>query len=111
MWLPLEIALVHGRITGATARKSVGLLVSFLTGGAILGTLSAGVISSISPSITVTLLVPVALVLVATYAVFFKVPESPNRTESRIDYVGFAGIGQKTTDWPLSKKPAGKAAK
>ena len=92
VWLPLEIALVHGRITGATARKSFGLLVSFLTGGAILGTLSAGVISSISPSITVTLLVPVALVLVATYAVFFKVPESPNRTESRIDYVGFAGI-------------------
>lgn len=92
VWLPLEIALVHGRITGAQARKSVGLLVSFLTGGAILGTLSAGLISAVSPNITVTLLAPVALVLVSAYAVFFKVPESPSRTASRIDYVGFAGI-------------------
>lgn len=92
VWLPLEIALVHNRITGEQARKSIGLLVTFLTGGAILGTFAAGGISAISPSITITMLAPCALVLLSAYAVFFKVPESSTRTATKIDYVGFAGI-------------------
>lgn len=92
VWLPLEIALVHNRITGEQARKSIGLLVTFLTGGAILGTFAVGGISAISPSITITMLAPCALVLLSAYAVFFKVPESSTRTATKIDYVGFAGI-------------------
>lgn len=93
VWLPLEIALVHNRIKGDTARTSIGLLVSCLTGGAILGTLSAGLFSEILPNLTLTLLVPVVFVAISAYAVFFKVPESTSRTASRIDVVGFVGLG------------------
>lgn len=93
VWLPLEIALVHNRIKGETARTSIGLLVSCLTGGAILGTVSAGVFSAILPSLTLTLLVPVLFVAVSVYAVFFKVPESTSRTGAKIDVLGFVGIG------------------
>ena len=93
VWLPLEIALVHNRIKGETARTSIGLLVSCLTGGAILGTISAGIFSAILPTLTLTLLVPVLFVAVSVYAVFFKVPESTSRTGAKIDVVGFIGIG------------------
>ncbi len=93
VWLPLEIALVHNRIKGDTARTSIGLLVSCLTGGAILGTISAGVFSALLPTLTLTLLVPVLFVVVSVYAVFFKVPESTSRTATKIDVLGFAGIG------------------
>lgn len=93
VWLPLEIALVHNRIKGETARTSIGLLVSCLTGGAILGTISAGLFSAILPSLTLVLLIPVVFVVVSVYAVFFKVPESTSRTDARIDVLGFVGIG------------------
>ncbi|WP_454129145.1 hypothetical protein [Microbacterium aurum] len=56
VWLPLEIALVHNRIKGETARTSIGLLVSCLTGGAILGTIASGLVSSFVPSLTIVLL-------------------------------------------------------
>lgn len=92
VWLPLEIALVHNRIKGETARTSIGLLVSCLTGGAIVGTATSGVVSSLSPSLTLTLLVPVLFVAVSAYAVFFKVPESTERTRVKIDVVGFIGL-------------------
>jgi MFS family permease len=93
VWLPLEIALVHSRIKGETARTSIGLLVSCLTGGAILGTISAGVFSAILPTLTLTLLVPVLFVAVSVYAVFFRVPESTTRTATKVDVVGFVGLG------------------
>ncbi|QLD13075.1 MFS transporter [Microbacterium oleivorans] len=93
VWLPLEIALVHNRITGETARTAIGLLVSCLTGGAILGTLAAGLFSAVLPSLTLTLLVPVVFVAVSAYAVFFKVPESTTRTAVKVDVPGFVGIG------------------
>ncbi|MFK4789838.1 MFS transporter [Microbacterium sp. ZW T5_56] len=93
VWLPLEIALVHNRIKGETARTSIGLLVSFLTGGAILGTIAAGVFSALLPNLTLTLFIPVLLVLVSVYAVFFKVPESTSRTGAKVDVLGFVGIG------------------
>lgn len=93
VWLPLEIALVHNRIKGETARTSIGLLVSCLTGGAILGTISAGLFSVLLPSLTLVLLIPVVFVAVSVYAVFFKVPESTSRTDARIDVLGFVGIG------------------
>ncbi|MGB4779031.1 MFS transporter [Microbacterium sp.] len=93
VWLPLEVALVHNRIKGETARTSIGLLVSCLTGGAILGTISAGIVSSLVDSLVVVLLVPALFVIVSVYAVFFKVPESTDRTRVKIDIVGFVGLG------------------
>ncbi len=92
VWLPLEIALVHNRIKGETARTSIGLLVSCLTGGAILGTIASGLVSSFVPSLTIVLLVPVLFVVVSAYAVFFKVPESTERAPVKIDVVGFIGL-------------------
>lgn len=92
VWLPLEIAIVHNRITGDSARKAIGFLVTTLTGGAILGTFAAGAVSAISPHIAVTFLAPVVLAVVSAYAVFFKVPESTSRTSQKVDYLGFAGI-------------------
>ncbi|GAA1779874.1 MFS transporter [Leucobacter iarius] len=92
VWLPLEIALVHNRISGESARRAIGLLITFLTGGAILGTFTAGGISLFSPNITLTMLAPVVLVLISTFVVFRLVPESPARTATKVDFVGFAGI-------------------
>lgn len=92
VWLPLEIALIHGRITGDDARKAVGLLVSMLTGGAILGTMVSGVIATLVPNMVVVMLTPTVLVLGAVYAVFFKVPDSDKRAPTRVDYIGFLGI-------------------
>lgn len=92
VWLPLEIALVHSRVTGETARKSIGLLVSFLTGGAIIGTLASGQISRLTSSLLITLLVPTLLVVMSAYAVFFKVPESTYRSKGKVDVVGFVGL-------------------
>ncbi|WP_051191967.1 MFS transporter [Microbacterium luticocti] len=92
VWLPLEVALVHSRIRGESARTAIGLLVSCLTGGAILGTIASGAVGSVSPSLTVTLLVPVVFVAVAAFAVFVKVPESSSRAAAKVDVVGFAGL-------------------
>ena len=92
VWLPLEIALVHNRIKGETARTSIGLLVSCLTGGAILGTIASGALSAVIPSLTIVLLVPVLFVIVSAYAVFFKVPESTDRARVKIDVIGFIGL-------------------
>ncbi|RNE49999.1 MFS transporter [Corynebacterium alimapuense] len=92
VWLPLEIALVHNRISGHTARASIGILAASLTGGAIFGTISSGLISAFSPSLTLTLMVPVVLVVGSVFAVFFKVPESTHLTKSTIDIPGFIGL-------------------
>lgn len=93
VWLPLEIAIIHNKLTGVPARRAIGMLVSFLTGGAIIGTLAAGLVAAVSPSIVVTMLVPPLLVLVAVWAAFTKIPETTTRAEAHIDWVGFAGIG------------------
>jgi len=92
VWLPLEIAIIHGHLSGDRARRGVGMLVSFLTGGAIVGTITAGVVSAASPSLTLTLLVPLLPLAVSLWAVFFRIPESPERTPSRIDVPGFLGL-------------------
>ncbi|AIY03333.1 hypothetical protein ART_3734 [Arthrobacter sp. PAMC 25486] len=92
VWLPLEIALVHNKITGDSARKSIGLLVSALTIGAVIGTLASGGIASIVSNMTVLLLVPVVITAVCTVIVYTKVPESDIRTNPKIDYVGFTGL-------------------
>ncbi len=92
VWMPLEVAIIHSRVTGETARKSVGLLISIMTGGAILGTLAAGVIGTFSSNLTLTLLVPILFIAAALYAVFFKVPGSRYRSDEPVDTVGFVGL-------------------
>ncbi|MFP5311928.1 MAG: MFS transporter, partial [Actinomycetes bacterium] len=92
VWLPLEIALVHNRISGDGARKAIGTLVAFLTIGAIAGTLTAGTVATFVPDTTMVLLIPVALVVVCSIVVFAFVPESDVRAAGKIDVIGFVGL-------------------
>ncbi len=92
VWLPLEIGLVHNRITGDRARKSIGLLVSFLTIGVVAGTLVSGLVATTVSSVVVVLLVPAVIVAICAVIVFIKVPESTIRTNPKIDFAGFAGL-------------------
>jgi MFS family permease len=92
VWLPLEVAIIHGRASGETARTGIGLLVACLTGGAIVGTVASGLINAHSSSLMVTLAVPVLVQAIAVYAVFVKIPESPVRTPGHIDTPGFLGL-------------------
>lgn len=93
VWLPLEIAMVHDKISGEKARKSVGLLISFLTIGVIVGMLSSGVIASLNWSFTAVLMVPAVITALCVLVVFFLVPESSVRSKSTVDYLGFIGLG------------------
>ncbi|MCD2109249.1 MFS transporter [Rhodococcus erythropolis] len=93
VWLPLEVALVHNRIHGETARRAISYLVAMLTGGAIVGSLVAGPVSQTLPSMTFTLLVPLVAVALSLFAVFIKVPESDVRNTGKIDVMGFLGLG------------------
>lgn len=93
VWLPLEIALVHNRISGEGARKAIGTLVGFLTIGAIVGTLTAGTVATFVANMTTVLLIPVALVALCVIVVFAFVPESDVRAAAKIDVIGFVGLG------------------
>lgn len=93
VWLPLEIAMVHDKISGEKARRSVGLLISFLTIGVIAGMLSSGVIASLNWNFTTVLMVPAVITALCVFVVFFLVPESTVRSKSTVDYLGFLGLG------------------
>lgn len=93
VWLPLEIAMVHDRIAGERARRSVGLLITFLTIGVIAGMLSSGVIASLNWNFTWVLMVPAVITALCVFVVFFLVPESTVRSKSTVDYLGFIGLG------------------
>ncbi|RQO44800.1 MFS transporter [Rhodococcus sp. KBW08] len=93
VWLPLEIALVHNRLTRDSARKAIGMLVSALTIGIVAGTLSAGAFSKLTDSVTLMLLIPCLIIALCVVVVFTVVPESTTRTNPHIDGVGFAGLG------------------
>ncbi|WP_181276233.1 MFS transporter [Brevibacterium oceani] len=89
VWLPLELAIVHNQIRRETARRAIGMLISALTIGALVGSLSAGLFSSILTSTTAQLLVPVVMVAISAIFVFTLVPESTTRTSPTIDWLGF----------------------
>ncbi|MGC0269957.1 MFS transporter [Glutamicibacter soli] len=93
VWLPLEIAMVHDRISGDRARRSVGLLISFLTIGVIAGMLASGVIAGLGWNFTTVLLVPAIVTGLCMIVVLFLVPESTARSKSTVDYLGFLGLG------------------
>ena len=92
VWLPLEVALIHGRATGQSARQGIGMLTAFLSIGSIVGTIAAGVAEKYISSLSITLVIPAIFQLLAIYAVFVQVPESPERRPSPIDVPGFAGL-------------------
>ncbi|MDQ0647067.1 MFS family permease [Microbacterium natoriense] len=91
VWLPLEIAIIHHRLNRDDARRSIGILVSILTIGAIVGTIAGGVATSLV-GFTTALFVPVVLLLLACYAVFFRIPASSGGVRTRIDGLGLAGL-------------------
>lgn len=91
VWLPLEIAIVHSRLTQASARRAIGLLVGSITLGAVLGSVAAGQAAKI-PNMTIVLLIPVIMLALCIVAVFVAVPESTERANPKIDGVGFAGL-------------------
>lgn len=93
VWLPLEIAIVHSRLSQTTARRAIGMLVASITLGAVLGSIAAGVVGSKLPSMSMVLLVPVALLVLCAIAVFVAVPESTERANPKIDTIGFVGLG------------------
>jgi len=92
VWLPLEIAIIHSRLTGQTARRAIALVVAVLTGGSVVGSLAAGAVSAVLPALWMSLLAPVVILLVALYAVFFRIPETAVLGKSAIGYGGFAGL-------------------
>ncbi|TDP93190.1 putative MFS family arabinose efflux permease [Leucobacter luti] len=91
VWLPLEIGIVHSKLTQASSRKAIGLLVGSITLGALLGSIAAGITSAI-PNLTIVLLIPVGVLVLCTLAVFLAVPESTERANPKIDGPGFVGL-------------------
>lgn len=91
VWLPLEVALVHSRFTGEPARRTVGTVVAALTVGVVLGSLLSGVSTSLL-DLRVALLVPALLGCVALYAVFWRLPETAQRSPRTLDVFGFVGL-------------------
>lgn len=91
VWLPLEIAIVHNRLTQDSARKAIGLLVGSITLGALVGAILAGVVSGLE-NFNMVLAVPVIILALCVVAVFVAVPESTERAHPKIDGIGFAGL-------------------
>jgi len=92
VWLPLEIAIIHSRLSGHTARRAIVLVVAVLTGGSVVGSLAAGAISLVLPTLWMSLLAPVVILLIALYAVFLRIPETVELRATPIGYAGFAGL-------------------
>ena len=93
VWLPLAIAIVYVRMSGQSSGTAISILSASLMAGTVLGTISAGLIDAIFSSMTAIMLVPVVLVLVSAYAVFFRIPETGDLAKSDVDWLGFAGLG------------------
>lgn len=91
VWLPLEIAIVHSRLTQTSARRAIGLLVASITVGAIIGSVVAGKASELD-SMTLILSIPVIILALCVVAVFVAVPESTERARPKIDTIGFIGL-------------------
>lgn len=109
VWLPLEIAIVHSRIQGESGRKAIGLLVSALTFGAVLGSIIGGQLGT-KLDMTTALLVPAAVVAVCIVLVFTLIPESTTRTRTKIDWLGFTllAIGMIALLWALRSAQGGQ---
>ncbi|MEJ1114628.1 MFS transporter [Paenarthrobacter sp. CCNWLY172] len=90
VWLPLEIALVHQRIDQAAARRVIGILVSVLVLGAVIGNIGGGLSVVLMP-FSAALFIPPLLMIGALVAVI-RIPESTLRAAPGIDGWGLLGI-------------------
>lgn len=94
VWLPLEIALIHGRSHqqqggAALTRKAAGILVAGLELGVIVGALAGGYIGGVlGDKLWLTLMIPAIAVTLCFFVILFGVPESAGRTGGRIDTLG-----------------------
>lgn len=96
-FLPLEVAIVRGRLTGAATRRGIGYLVGALTLGATIGATTAGSINNWMPSVHWTLAVPAALFAACAVICFTLIPpgapvQSGAGGRASIDIRGFAGL-------------------
>jgi MFS family permease len=96
VWLPLEVALIFDKgrrsKTGVSqTRRAAGLLVVALELGAIMGALGGGFLFSsvFVGNVTLTLMVPAAIVTLAFFAILFGVPESEPSPNRSLDFIGF----------------------
>ncbi len=112
VWLPLEIAIIHSRLSGHTAQRAIVLVVAVLTGGSVVGSLAAGAVSAVLPELWMSLLAPVVILAVALYAVFARIPETTQLRAAPIGYAGFAGLAVilGTLIYGLAQVPAGGLA-
>ncbi len=92
VWLPLAIAIVYARMSGQSAHRAISILSASLMGGIVLGTIAAGIMDDLLSSMPLIMLVPVIMVLISTYAVFFRIEEGTDFATAKIDWVGFAGL-------------------
>lgn len=94
VWLPLEIALIHGRSHdqkggAAMTRKAAGILVAALEFGVIAGALAGGYLgTALADKLWLTLMIPAIAVSLCFFVILFWVPESSGRTGGKIDTLG-----------------------
>lgn len=95
VWLPLEIAIIHGRTRGdgSRTRMGAGILVAALELGVIVGAGVAGAIAG-GPSMTVVLAIPAVAVTLSFFAIYFGVSDDPRsatavRPQRSVDWAGF----------------------
>ena len=93
VWLPLAIAIIYARSAGGSATRSISILSASLMAGIVIGTVAAGIAEVLLPNIVLSLLIPVIMVLVSAYAVFFKLPRDIDLSPGKIDWLGFTGLG------------------
>ncbi len=93
VWLPLAVAIVYARAAEGSATRSITILSASLMGGIVIGTVAAGLAETLLPNLTISLLLPAAMVAISTYMVLFKLPADLNLQTGKIDWLGFAGLG------------------
>ncbi|GAB3578753.1 MFS transporter [Calidifontibacter terrae] len=94
VWLPLEIAIIHGRTAGdpKRTRAAAAALVIALELSVIVFAVLAGILVD-GNSMTVVLAVPAAMVTIAFPAIWFGVPSvAPTGAGGRVDLVGFGQL-------------------
>lgn len=91
VWLPLEVAIIHGRTAGdeRRTRGAAGILVGALELGVIIAALASGALVT-SMSLTAVLMIPAVIVSLAAVTIWFGVHEPRTPGGARIDWPGFA---------------------
>lgn len=92
VWLPLAIAIIYAKLSGGGARRAISILSASLMLGIVLGTVTAGFAIQVTQTVPLLLLVPSLMVAVSLYAVLFKIPESTDLAQAKIDWTGFGGL-------------------